>query len=524
MFNTVHFLDLFVVAVLLACYSTRESDPYKNLLLEEKLMNKRNLALALLIIGSIMLFSVGISAQGEAIQSICLVTDIGRINDGTFNQFAYDGMQRAVEELGLEDTFIETQNPVDYETHINTCLDGGYDIIITVGFALGDATYTAADSNADVYFIGVDQDFSGVEPLPNIVGLQFREDQAGFLAGAMAALVTETDVIAGVYGLDIFPVIKFRHGFEQGAEYINPDITTLGVYIPDFQAPDQGQEAAIQFIGEGADVIFGAGGPTGSGGITYAAAEGYYVIGVDQDEYFTTFGGGESPGAEYLITSAMKRVDNGVYNMVVALISGDGFPANSTYVLEIANDGIDFAESHDSDISEDVIQQIVDIREGLREGSIVTGIHPVTGEFLPTTTEVLQAEGLTILALVIDAAGLSELANTGAPFTLFAPTDAAILAALDEMGVDPTTALADTEFLTAVVLNHVIEGAVLARNVVDMDMEMMTVETMGGGELSISLTDMGAMINDTASIVATDILTYNGVIHIIDTVLLPPEE
>ena len=484
-------------------------------------MNNLRFVLLLLLITTTMLVSIGVSAQGDVVQSVCLVTDIGRINDGTFNQFAYDGMQRAVEEFGLEDTFIETQNPTEYETHINTCLEGGYDIIITVGFALGDATHTAALDNTDVYFIGVDQDFSGVDPLPNLVGLQFREDQAGFLAGAIAALMTETDIVAGVYGLDIFPVIKFRNGFEQGAKYINPDITTLGVYIPDFQAPDQGQEAAIQFIGEGADVIFGAGGPTGSGGITYAAAEGYYVIGVDQDEYFTTFGGGESPGAEFLITSAMKRVDNGVYDMIVAASSGEGFPDNSTYVLEIANDGIDFAPSHDADVPEDVIEQIIAIREGLRDGSIVTGIHPVTGEFLPLTSEVATDSGsFSILLAAVEAAGLLEALDTEGPYTLLAPTDDAFLATLAELEMDATEALADIDFLTDILLYHVIDGVALERDVVDG----MSVPTLNGAELSISVTEDGVVLNDSANVIETDILTANGVIHVIDSVLFPPEE
>lgn len=356
-------------------------------------MVKRRIVVGLLLLCSVFVFAFGSVSAQDTIQSVCLITDIGRINDGTFNEFAYDGMVRAVEEYGLESTFIETQNVADYATNINTCVDGEWNIIITVGFSLGDAAYAAAVDNPDIYFIGIDQDFSGVDPLPNLVGLQFREDQAGFLAGAMAALMTQSNIVAGVYGLDIFPVIKFRNGFEQGARYINPDITTLGVYIPDFQAPDQGQEAAAQFIGEGADVIFGAGGPTGSGGIAYAATQDVLVIGVDQDEYFTTFGGGESPGAENLITSAIKRVDNGVYDMIAAVVDGDGFPDNSTYVLSIFNDGIDFGPVHDSSVPQEVTDQVQAIKEGLLNGTIVTGVHPVTGEMLDDIVTVLQGLG-----------------------------------------------------------------------------------------------------------------------------------
>jgi basic membrane lipoprotein Med (substrate-binding protein (PBP1-ABC) superfamily) len=147
----------------------------------------------------------------------------------------------------------------DYEPNVNTCLNEGYDVVVTVGFLIGDVTLASAQANPDVFFIGVDQFFTDAPD--NLVGIQYREDQAGFLVGAMAALMTESGTVAGVYGIDIPPVVKFRNGFEQGAKYINPDIELLGVYIDDFYAPDRGAAAAEQFIGEGADVIFGAGLP-----------------------------------------------------------------------------------------------------------------------------------------------------------------------------------------------------------------------------------------------------------------------
>lgn len=320
------------------------------------------------------------AATEGGITSVCLVTDVGRVNDGTFNQYAYEGMMRAVEEFNLESTFIETQAQTDYATNINTCVNDGYDAIVTVGFLIADATLAAAQANPDVYFIGVDQSYEN--PPENLVGIQYREDQAGFMAGALAALMSQSGTIAGVYGIDIPPVVKFRNGFEQGARYINPDINVLGTYIDSFTAPDRGASAAEQFIGEGADVIFGAGGPTGSGGIKRAAEEGIWVIGVDQDEYYTTFGGGTTPGAEYLISSAMKRVDLGVYNMIKALVEGEGWAGGGLYVLEIANGGIALAPPHDAPVPQEVLDRLEEIRAGLEDGSIETGVDPATGELL----------------------------------------------------------------------------------------------------------------------------------------------
>ncbi len=340
----------------------------------------------LLVILVLMLVAVVplASAQTE-IERVCLVTDVGRVNDGTFNQFAYEGMIAAAEDYGLETTFIETVAQTDYNANIGTCVDDEFDVIVTVGFLIEDATYAAAVENPEISFIGIDQFFGETDEqpaLPNLVGIQFREDQAGFLVGAMAALMTESDIIGGVYGIDIPPVVKFRNGYEQGALYINPDITVLGVYIDNFVAPDRGAAAAEQVIGEGADVIFGAGGPTGSGAITRAAADGVFVIGVDQDEYFTSFGGGTTPGAEFIISSAQKRVDNGVYDMIAALIEGDGFPEGSLYILEVANDGIDFAPAHDADVPQEVTDAIIEIRELLASGELETGVDPATGELL----------------------------------------------------------------------------------------------------------------------------------------------
>lgn len=340
------------------------------------------------VVAGMMVLGVvpAIAAQDMmAVEKVCLVTDVGRINDGTFNQYAYEGMTQAVEEFDLDSSYIETTAEADYSRNIDTCVQGGAQVVVTVGFLIADATSAAATANPNVYFIGIDQ-FQMDGPT-NYVGIQFREDQAGFLVGAMAALVADAndiDTIAGVYGVEIPPVVKYRNGYEQGAKYINPDITVLGTYIDSFVAPDRGASAAEQFIGEGAGVIFGAGGPTGSGGIRKGAEEGVYVIGVDQDEYFTTFGEGETAGAEFLISSALKKVDVGVYDLIAALVNGDmeAFPGGSLYILDVSNGGITFAPKHDSDIADDIYDAVTDIETMLVDGDVETGVDPATGAMM----------------------------------------------------------------------------------------------------------------------------------------------
>jgi basic membrane lipoprotein Med (substrate-binding protein (PBP1-ABC) superfamily)/uncharacterized surface protein with fasciclin (FAS1) repeats len=477
----------------------------------------------------LMLGAAPLAAQDAAIESVCLITnEQGRVNDGTFNTFAYNGMLRAAEDYGLETTFIETVAATDYESNFATCIGEGYDVIVTVGFLITDATAAAAAQYPDTLFIGVDQFHAN--PLPNLVGLQFREDQGGFLAGAMAALMSESGTVGGVYGIAIPPVVKFRNGFEAGARYINPDINLLGVYIDDFNAPDRGAAAAEQFIGEGADVIMGAGGPTGSGAITYAASEGALVIGVDQDEYFTTFGEGETPGAENLITSAIKRVDNGVYDMIAAAAEGEPFPPGSLYVLEVANDGIGFAPANEADVPQEVTDQVQFILDGLRDGSIVTGANPVTGEVLPTIAEVVvtSAESdtpeFTDLLFLVQSAGLVEVLTDAGPFTVFAPTDAAFAVALEAYGQTAEEMYADPALAEAIAAYHVVPGALTASMLAGMADEngLVTLTSVNGDEIMLRISEAAVMVNDVATVLAADIPARNGIVHVIDTVLLPP--
>ncbi len=331
-----------------------------------------------------------VSAQ-DGIESLCLVTDLGRVNDGTFNQFAHEGAVAVSDDFELDYDFIETVSEADYEANIQTCVDDGADAVVTVGFLIQDATAAAAEANPDVYFVGVDQFV--VDGPENFVGLQFREDQAGFLVGALAALVANEageDTIAGVYGIDVPAVVRFRNGYEQGALYINPEWETgtniLGAYADSFVDQAQGISLANQFIGEGAFVIFGAGGPLGSAAIAEAASQGVYAIGVDQDEYNTTFAGGETEGAEYLISSALKRVDNGVYEAISFLAEGDmdawGEFAGSNYLLDASVDGVGFAPAHDAEVDEALYDEVAHILDLLVAECISTGVDSVSGELM----------------------------------------------------------------------------------------------------------------------------------------------
>jgi basic membrane protein A len=308
--------------------------------------------------------------------TVRLVTDIGKVDDRTFNQYAYEGMVAAQECFGFETSYIETVSEADYAKNISTALEGGPGIVITVGFLLATDTLAAAEGNPETDFIGIDQ-FQETFP-DNYVGVLFNEDEGGYMAGVLAASLSESGVIGVVGGReDVPPVVKLVNGYEMGAKSVNPDIRVLKIYNESFTAPDKGASDAEQFIGEGADVIFGAGGKTGSGGVAAAAAQGVWGIGVDQDEYFTTFNSGEAPGSEFLASSAVKRVDLGVFTQIVNVLSGEF--AGGIFALTAENGGITYAPFHDADIPDDVAAKLEETRQGLADGSITTGLDPATG-------------------------------------------------------------------------------------------------------------------------------------------------
>jgi basic membrane protein A len=313
----------------------------------------------------------------EDVLCIGLVTDVGEVDDKSFNQSAWEGAQQAGELYGAAKVeYIETKDAKDYAANMQLFLDQGYDVIITVGFAMGEATGIAAAANPDTFFIGVDAfqvyhfDDDESNDLPNFVGLVFNEDRSGFLAGALAAQLSETGVIAGVYGTDLIPpVVAFKEGYEAGALYINPEIEVISTYHPGgldvaFTDPEWGATTAAQAIDNGADVVFGAGGKTGNGALIEAAGyDGVYCIGVDSDQWETV------PEAHpCLVSSAMKLIVPGVVDLMGLMLDGTA-PLGNFF------GGANLAPYHDFDatLPQEIKDTLVTIAAGLEDGSISTG-------------------------------------------------------------------------------------------------------------------------------------------------------
>ena len=312
------------------------------------------------------------NCASEEVVCVGLVTDVGKVDDKSFNQSAWEATQQAAGDLGAQANFIETTAATDYRTNINSFADQDYDVIVTVGFALGEATLAAATEHPDIDFIGVDQRQG--DPMPNVAGVVFPEDRAGFMAGALAGLLTESDLVASVLGTNLVPaVVAFGEGFANGVKHTNPDAQVITTYHPGgldvaFADPSWGAETARQAIDQGADVIFGAGGSTGNGALAEIAKENgdVFCIGVDKDQWESL------PEAHpCLVTSAMKLIPPAVVELINASVEGR-FPAGD-FVGDV---GLAPYHDFDDEVPDDVKTQVEEITEGVLSGQIPTGYTP----------------------------------------------------------------------------------------------------------------------------------------------------
>jgi basic membrane protein A len=312
-----------------------------------------------------------------------LVTDVGKINDKSFNQSAWEGVQRAEQELGAVVQYIETVDAKDYDKNISTFGDAGYDVIVTVGFALGEATIANAAKYPDISFIGVDQfqawqfDDDASNDVPNVAGLGFPEDQAGFLVGALAASMSQSHKIGAVCGTDVVPPVwRFGEGYKAGAAYADGmNGTTTEVFVvyhsdvgfdKTFTDPEWGAQTAQSMMDQGADAIFGCGGITGNGAITAAAQAGAYAIGVDTDQYLTL-----PEAAPRMLSSAMKLITPGVFEQIKAVQDG-------TFVSGNVTGDAGYAPYHDldSEVPAEVKAMMEQLNADLLSGAVVTNVPP----------------------------------------------------------------------------------------------------------------------------------------------------
>lgn len=301
--------------------------------------------------------------------SIAMVTDTGGIDDRSFNQSAWEGMQAWAEEHGLPDSavnYIQSDSEDQYIPNMQTATQDGYDVIYGIGFLLQDPIATVAEQNPDRWYGLVD---SAVD-LPNVVSLNFRDQENSFLAGMAAALTTETDQIGFIGGIRGAVIDRFQTGFVHGVEFVNPDIEVDVQYADSFGDAGIGQQIASIMYQSGVDVIFHAAGAVGNGVFQEArnrmnagSDTQLWVIGVDRDQSEE----GEWDDGNLTLGSTIKNVGTAVSRSATLAMEGN-FPGGENIAYGLADDGIDFV-THE-DMPQDFKDQIEDARQQIIDGEI----------------------------------------------------------------------------------------------------------------------------------------------------------
>jgi basic membrane protein A and related proteins len=302
---------------------------------------------------------------GESIR-VGLVTDIGGLNDRGFNSLANQGLERAIDELGVEGRVLESQSDADYIPNLSQLAEEGFDLIISVGFLMGEATHTAAEEFPDTDFAIIDFGYGGPDceetdscELPNLQGLVFKEQEVGYLVGYLAGLKTETNVVSTVGGQKIPPVDRFIAGFQAGAKASNPDVTTLNGYSQDFVDQAKCKEVALDQISKRSDIVFQVAGGCGLGALDAADEEGVLGIGVDADQGHL---------GDHVLTSAQKKVDVAVFETIEQAVNGE-FEGGGVTVFGLAEEGVGPGEFNDDVTAEDQ-QKLDEVRQQIIDGEL----------------------------------------------------------------------------------------------------------------------------------------------------------
>jgi basic membrane protein A and related proteins len=311
--------------------------------------------------------------DGSSIK-VGLVTDTGGVNDQAFNQLAWQGMQKASQDRGFQAKFLESIQPSDYEMNIDALAAEGYNVIITVGALLGDATAVKAKQYPDIKFAIIDNAYADGS-LTNVTSLMFAEEQVGFLAGVLAGGMSRSGFVCSVSSLRTPASGRYMTSFFEGASWqAGPEIKFMNNYIniqtteenvPTSDDSTQGKETALRLIGEGCDVVFAIGGHAVNGVLLAAKENNLPAVGADVDQYNT-----DPEVQSALITSARKNVDVAVYNYLKSVADGSVKAGISTATLQ--NGGVGLAPFHDweSKVPADLKAQIQKAIDGIKNGSI----------------------------------------------------------------------------------------------------------------------------------------------------------
>ena len=294
---------------------------------------------------------------------IGMITDVGGVNDQSYNQSAWEGLERAEEELGVEVNYLESQQDADYVTNIETMVDNENDLIIGVGFKMADAIYQAAQDYPDQKFAIIDHNYEeeGKEIPENLKCILFNEKDASYLVGLVAGKMTKTNKVAFIGGMESPVIARFQYGYMAGVKDANPNVEAISQYANSFSDAAKGKSIANQMYASGTDIIFIAAGNVGTGSIEAAKETNKFAIGVDRDQ--------NDLAPNNVITSAMKRVDVGVYETAKEL-KDNNFGGGQAKVYGLNEGAVGLAPTSEKLVSKEILDFAKQQEEKIKNGEI----------------------------------------------------------------------------------------------------------------------------------------------------------
>lgn len=283
--------------------------------------------------------------------SVGIVLGEGGANDQSFNQSSIEGLQKAKKELGIKGMYLEANQDSDYVPNIETFIDQDTDLIIGVGYTTAEPMLDAAKMYPDKKFVIVDHNYEeeGQEIPENMVSVTFDEKEASYLAGLIAGKMSETGKVGFIGGMKIPNITRFEEGYVKGVEAVNPDIKVISQYANSFDDASLGKSIANQMYSNDVDIIFSAAGGVGTGAIEAAKENNKYAIGVDMDQ--------NSLAPDNVITSAMKRVDIGIFDIISKIKSGD-FNGGNSAVYGLGEEAVGIAPSTSKNVPKDILDYV----------------------------------------------------------------------------------------------------------------------------------------------------------------------
>ncbi|MDL2293148.1 BMP family ABC transporter substrate-binding protein [Ruminococcaceae bacterium OttesenSCG-928-D13] len=305
-----------------------------------------------------------------------MITDVGGINDESFNQSAWTGMEQLASELGVNTSFIESTKDADYAPNLEKALDASNDIIWGIGFMMKDAVAETAEANPDQLYALVDEYWEDGD-LPNAIGVMFMAEQSSFLAGYAAGLKTETDHVGLVLGMESPVMDRFTNGWNAGVLYAanerGVDIRNDYVVAETFGDPAIGKAMAQKMYTDGADIVYSVAGYTGTGCIEAAKELDKWVIGVDMDQ--------NKLAPDNVIASGLKNVGVGVYEVTKRVMNGEAL-GGTTVWLGISEGGAGLATTG-GHLGSEIEGKVADVQALIADGTIEV---PYTAEMLHAFT------------------------------------------------------------------------------------------------------------------------------------------